>query len=420
MLVLVVAAAVLITPRVIETQWAKERIEKRLEEETGRQVTIGDVDFGWFRGLTVQNVTLFQLPNVPRSAGPLLHIGTMSLDVGVQNLLRRELVADELVVRDAQLTVVRKRDGALNIADLLQRGGHRQHTSAAPVGELPIRVRNATVRYIDQLRGTDLEIAKVRIDAHWQSKSGLRLEGSGRLEGGHLAVRFSTDLSKLPSPFVIDELRIEAVPLGRIAPLLSSILPLLSPSPTAQGRVSLVLEGVHAQGFRMTDLRRSLFGQGKLELDDARFDSEVMGQVQGAVRALPIPEATSFAESLAKAGVKREIALGDLTVRFHIVKGSIAVDPTLIKLGPTRLTLAGSTSLDGDLDYTLRLGGIQATLAGVLPASSPLLSVDELPLTVTGTLAHPKVGIAANEVLKETLPKSVLDLLRGAVRAPGL
>ena len=95
----------------------------------------------------------------------------------------------------------------------------------------------------------------------------------------------------------------------------------------------------------------------------------------------------------------------DVTIKFTIDEGRITTQPFDLKMGSTKLTLAGSTGLDATIDYT-------ATVELPEGAAGKLLSTVDV--GIGGTFTSPKITLgvkkAAEEAIKNAIDQQVQKL----------
>ena len=95
----------------------------------------------------------------------------------------------------------------------------------------------------------------------------------------------------------------------------------------------------------------------------------------------------------------------DVTIRFTIKDGRVTTQPFDLKLGSTKLTMAGSTGLDSTIDYT-------ATVELPESATNNLLSTVDV--GIGGTFTSPKITLgvkkAAEQAIKNAIDQQVQKL----------
>jgi hypothetical protein len=79
------------------------------------------------------------------------------------------------------------------------------------------------------------------------------------------------------------------------------------------------------------------------------------GKIKIAQAALKDSKLISGITSLTKLSDTNEVTLKDVLMSAEIKDGKLSVSPFDVKLGDYKTTVAGSTSLDGTLDYTLKM-----------------------------------------------------------------
>ena len=175
--VVLVAAAALILPRVIDPNVYREQIAALVEQRTGRELTIGG-DIGWsvFPWLGVE-LGEVQLANAPGfGAEPFVQVAAMQVRVKLLPLLRKEVEMSTVVLDGLQVRLAKAKDGRTNWADLFAAKGEREPRKPAPserktsaamspaaiaVGGL--RVRDATLIWDDRAAGAHYTVDEISL-----------------------------------------------------------------------------------------------------------------------------------------------------------------------------------------------------------------------------------------------------------------
>lgn len=122
-----------------------------LSEQLGTEVRIDSLDLSLWRGITLQNLRI----GAPEGfAEPVVHLGAVSVAWRPAALLRGTLVLSHVRVRDLSLTLEQTKNGATNVAQLLEHLGAREpppdsagETALAGL-PVPIRVNTVDVRNV--------------------------------------------------------------------------------------------------------------------------------------------------------------------------------------------------------------------------------------------------------------------------------
>src|SRR5690606_34281841 len=102
------------------------------------------------------------------------------------------------------------------------------------------------------------------------------------------------------------------------------------------------------------------------------------------------------------------LAIGDVDTQLIIADGKVRLPEVRLGGGDVYLTMAGSTGLDSRLDYDLVVHGVQELLPDDAK-SSPLRELDSVPLSLSGTLAHPRVSVNVRTALEGAVEGVVKD-----------
>jgi AsmA protein len=135
----------------------KSRIESAVRDATGRELTlVGDIDLAFFPWLALQTGE-GRLAN-PSGFGSDSMLSWQSAQLGARlfPLLRGELVADRVVIRGADVRLVRRADGVANWEGL---GGAEKKPAASEPMEIRIggiRVEDSRVSFVDEMAGGDV------------------------------------------------------------------------------------------------------------------------------------------------------------------------------------------------------------------------------------------------------------------------
>ncbi len=132
---------------------------------------------------------------------------------------------------------------------------------------------------------------------------------------------------------------------------------------------------------------------------------EATGELRSANIRLQNIEALSALSKALKNDRLSRIEAKDVAIRFAIHDGRLTTQPFDLKTGATKMTLAGSTGLDGTIDYT-------ATVELPDGAAGKLLSTVDV--GIGGTFASPKITLgvkkAAEQAIKNALDEQVQKL----------
>lgn len=168
LLLVLLVAAVIIIPLVVDPNDYRDQIAQAVEEETGRSFEIeGQISLSVFPWLGLE-VGRMRLGNPPGFGDqPFAEIGSAAVGAKLLPLLSRRLEVSTLRLDGLRVHLVRLRDGSDNWSDL-------GADEAAPAGPRPagrfdleridgLRLTDARIRFEDRQAGTDLVLAIPRL-----------------------------------------------------------------------------------------------------------------------------------------------------------------------------------------------------------------------------------------------------------------
>ncbi|PGH37743.1 MAG: hypothetical protein CRN43_19330 [Candidatus Nephrothrix sp. EaCA] len=126
------------------------------------------------------------------------------------------------------------------------------------------------------------------------------------------------------------------------------------------------------------------------------------GLLKVAQAALTKSKLIAGVTALSKLDNTDNVSLKDVAMSAAIANGQLSVQPFDIKFGSYTTTMAGFSTLDGQLNYTLNMKvpagklGLQGGLSQYLGAANASEEVT-LPITLGGTVANPKFGLNMKE-----------------------
>ncbi|MGH6636395.1 MAG: AsmA family protein, partial [Gammaproteobacteria bacterium] len=151
-----VVAAVIALPLVIDPNDHKGRIVRLVEAQTGRELALqGDIKLSVFPWLGF-DLGAASLGNAPGfGAQPFATIKRLRVGVALLPLLREKVEMGTVIIHDLSVNLFRNQKGDSNWADLVSgdksKGGAGLRLTALALGGLDIR--NASVVWEDQLQG---------------------------------------------------------------------------------------------------------------------------------------------------------------------------------------------------------------------------------------------------------------------------
>jgi hypothetical protein len=416
-----VAAAVLV-PRILDRPETKERIAAAAKEATGRTLRYERLGFGLLPpSVEVEKVALEGGPNEPP-----LRADAIALEVALAPLLARTVLVDEVVVRGADVTLVRTHDGIelpITPADEAKEkgagGGEAEEAEGggASIAVREVRIEDSRVVLIDRTVRPAAEWVIDDLDAsargHLGTDAPIDFDVAAKLAGAPL----SAEGQGSPAGEFDAKLALDAFPLERLGPYLPEGLALsgsaaleLEASGTAErfsGPLALDLtraEIRRGDTFAKPAGDRAAFTgrvvregevirieEGKLALRDVSLD--VAAQLAPRTRVRLDAERFELAPfggwlpGLAASGVSGAVAFDGLeaTVDPLSVKGGLQLDGVAAPVGETRGELTGRLEGRGDslageamelrvAEQLFRLGVVVDSLAGAPQASLRLAS----------------------------------------------
>jgi AsmA protein len=329
---------------VAPTGWAKRHLVAALAAHTGRVVRLEGLSVGLLGGIRLTNLEI----GSPRSIDdPWLKSADVSLDMSWGQLLQGKLEPRNFEVSGAQLRVLRRRDGTVELADFLapkdpQRQPDGVHRRPGPV---VVQLRNCTVSLIDEASEThfallDVEGEAIRTLDHTNVE---RMRGT--MNGG--LFHFSGQFERTgPTPRFEGRFRADDVALDDGMSALRYVVPVLAGAPldliSGRLRATLYLQG---EGATWPTVRQSLAGQGTVALDPIDLD--------GAPVLAELSKVAELTRRGHAASIHSDFVIGDQR---------IATDHFTLDIGRVPFKLAGWTDFDGRLDYRINLSGLNDRL----------------------------------------------------------
>ncbi len=439
-LVVLLAAAVWLLPRWLSGDGARERVEAILSEALGREVTIEALEVGHdgpvveLRGVTVAQPPALATPE----EGPLLHADRLRLEVGLEELLEREVIGSALA--QGVTLVVLERGGRTSVHGL----GRPKDATSAPKGEPPqlaldVELTDVSVRLVDLDRGEAIDVRDIEIRGHLSNQPDTSPEAVATLEASALEVR-GVALEDLMMQLRLDDDAVELVRLrarlgtgtvdghgrlGRPAKgseasgegttpgdwnLELTLADIALDGPLRDLAATVVPSVVRATGAPGEPTTGRLGAQTQLSgegLHWSTVEPSLRGRASVELREVVVPADTTVLRLAGFAG--REAgpwAVDEVSAEVIVADGWIR--PRTLVLGELRPSVKGRVSLHGELDLTIDLmpfverfgGGTYATVAR---------TTSRLPVRITGTVEDPELAPPrATDVAK--------GLLGGALR----
>lgn len=182
-LVVVIVAAALILPRVLDPNDYRDRIAGLVKDKTGRElVIVGDIGWSVFPWLGVELGEVRLANAAGFGDAPFVRIAAVQARVKLLPLLRKEVEMSTVLLDGLQINLAKSKDGRTNWADLLPAqaapgadpGAARDKTPAASESTVSlaalaglniggVRVRDARVQWDDQAAGTQRSIERLNL-----------------------------------------------------------------------------------------------------------------------------------------------------------------------------------------------------------------------------------------------------------------
>ncbi|MDD5250677.1 MAG: AsmA family protein [Rhodocyclaceae bacterium] len=205
-LVVVLGGAIAVVASRFDADSVKRELVKVVQDKKQRHLAIdGELKLSFWPnlGIALGKVSLSE----PRSDQVFATVDKARVAVAVLPLLSKRIVVNTVELDGATATLIKHRDGTLNIDDLLAKGASAPSTSAPPPLHLDIagvKVANAQLVWRDEksgsstsISGLDLDTGRVQADSSRQvfEIEALKLAAKGQLDADHF--EFKLDVPKL-------------------------------------------------------------------------------------------------------------------------------------------------------------------------------------------------------------------------------
>ncbi len=391
---LMIPLGVLLTPPILwilivlvaPTHWARSHVIARLERSSGRSVQLDDLSVCLNGGIELTGLKI----GAPRSVGdPWLEAKRIRLDVSPWQLLRGKCEPTNLQADEATLRVLRRKDGSLELADLVILDGDGAATSRnqphhCGPSKLNTKIQQARILLIDEPSHTQLTFAEVEGEANWEGDGAFVATLSGRLNQGPFQFTAHLDQSG-GQPNFEGQFRTSDVVLDKGMNVLRYLVPVLAGAAgEIRGRMAMDVY-LRGRGESRDVLCQSLVGNGSLVLDPIELNGT--------------PLMTEFAK-LAELSATDNFA--SIKSDFVVQDGRIRTDHLNLTAGRIPVAMSGWTDFDGRLDYQVKLDGVvdrlpeqaRKFIGGLdLDLNSLALlrlrgNVDRVTITAAGATAH--------------------------------
>jgi len=364
------------------TDWARTRLAKAIESATGRSVRLDRLSVRLLGGMSLTNLEI----GAPGAVeDPWFRAAEITLDLSPFSVFRGRLKPGRLEVHDATVRILRRKDGTLELSDLVRPTGREpgrsvENSDCCALGtcltgahRLWIGVHRARIVIADQRNETCDEFEQVEGEVTLEGRSGGVFSLGGLLHGGPVQMTGRFDRT-MREPSIDVQLAASGVDLTREASRLRYLIPVLTGEQCRLEGKLAAQASFQARGADVATLSKSLIGQGSVVLDPVRLQGSSFLDAVCKLAELP---PTDFRDSI--------------TARFGIENQRITTHSSTIQLGPVPLRLTGWTDFDGTLDYKINL----ESLTSRIPAQAVRflqdvdLDVERLSLLeLTGSLDH--------------------------------
>ena len=393
-------AVVLVAP----TGWARRQIVARLEARSGRRVALDGVSVGLLGGIRLTNLEI----GSPQEIGdPWLKAADVRLDFGLFRMLGGHCKPGRVDVDGVELRVLRRADGTVELADLIRPVPAPHATGSLPTPEdrVTVQLHRARVTVLDEPTQTRVQLEDVEGEGYREGPLAVIEQLRGTVNGGEF--RFAARMDRTAGALATEaQLRADDVALDDGMKVLRYVVPFLAGAPTAvKGRLNADVY-VQGRGPSWPRLCRGLVGQGSVALNRVELDGTPL-----------VAEISRFADL---AGTRR---IGSIRTDFVYKDRRVATDHFTLNLGRVPVTMSGWTDLDGRLDYTMKIEGLNDHLpdkarrilgdlkldVGSLTALTLRGSLDQMVVQVNG------VPIDGNLIRESRLRPDDRERLRGAM-----
>jgi len=378
------------------TGWARRQVIAALESRSGRSVRLDSLSIHLLGGLRLMNLSI----GSPQNTGqPWLHAAEIRLDTGLSQLLRGKLKPSTVEVDRASLRVFRRRDGSLELADLIQsqptervRAGTATAATCQPES-LVLHLTNSKIELVDEPSQTLLHLQDVAGEGLCEGRKFTVRNLEGTLNGGTFRLAGLLDLTDAYRVFDVALKADDVVLDDGMSALRYVIPPINGASLKWKGRLGC---DVRAQG-RGPDwdgVSRSLEGRGTVALDSIDLDG------------------APFVNELTKLGkLSRQRRIATIHSDFILKERRIITEASTINIGSVPLTMDGWTDFDGRIDYRIKAVRLESGLSDRARRFLNDIDVDInqlTTLTLRGTVDRMVVGVNG------------INLDRNALRENGL
>jgi hypothetical protein len=371
------------------TDWARARLVHKLEESTGRLVSIDSIHLGVLGNLRIKGIAV---SNSPDMDDPWLRVAEARLDISLLDVLCHRCRPKEMVVDGLDLRVHRRADGSLEFADLISSRHSEPGHSTTPGGtsnvrpEVKLTIRGSRVVIVDEPSETRVELTNTEGTATCDGQIARIELLHGQVNGGTFNFAAIYDRSA-PVPAFQAEARVHDVVLGHGIKSIGLFVPVVSDvADSVDGRVDLNL-ALRGRGSTFEAIKPGLKGHGAIRIVPVDLTSSKL--LDAIDRHRPLP---------------RSGRLGSVESHFAIESGRVATDDLTLTIAHLPITLGGWTDFDGRIEYAFKPDALRSKLSSKLPPEARQLLgeiKDELgelaDLRIIGTVDAPKLVSGLND-----------------------
>ena len=374
-------------PSMLSAAWMKSTVLTWLNQSPDHRIDFAGLDLTWTDGLKLSDVRVDDL----RSPGEasFFTAGAVAVDVQWRPLLDKSIVVDEFTVRDAVLDLRKSSPDAAPPSQKpvsLPEGTFGLSSARVPVHlkDVVVKMAKGDIRIDDATMLVRIEGGELLVDPIEADVNDGKVTGTARigLEG-------ATPSHKL-------ELHAKGVQLDEyMAPVAAHVMPMLAGEASdgkTTGNADFDLT-VTASGRRVEELKRSLRGEGGAGLTDMVVEAR-----------------TWITQLLTAAGQPSDrIEFDPMRLPFQIADNRVVMSETDIVSKQLLMRLGGHVTLDGELDYRLRVKP-SGQLAAVQKYAKWLDPDGYIPFHLTGSVASPGVSLpGGEELIANALKQSGLE-----------
>jgi AsmA-like C-terminal region len=371
-LILVPPMLWLLVVAIAPTGWAKGKVVAILEHRSGRRVHLDGLSVRFLGGIRLTNLEI----GSPNDLGnPWLKAADVRLDIGPLQIVRGNLRPRRVDVDGVDLRVLRRADGTVELADLIQPIAIPSHRLIAwhskSADHVAVQVRHTTVTVLDEPTQTRLHLLDVEGEGYCEGPRAVVDQLRGKLNGG--TFRFVAQLDRTAEALSLEsQFRADDVNLDDGMNILSYVVPVLAGAPSAfQGRLNTDCY-IQGQGASWESLYRSLVGHGVIALDPVTLEN--------APLLAELSKVADLSKSRRVASVRTDFVFQDRRIK---------TDHFTLNIGKLPITMSGWTDLDSRLDYLMKIQGLNDRLPNQARRILGDLKVDVgslTTLTLRGTL----------------------------------